>query len=69
VGADVVEQMARPDAGQAAINSAGGVLTEIVNKKIPLAAPLTNEFIEVIKDSEVSKKIQEKLNAVTESDK
>lgn len=46
VGADVVEQVVRPDTGQTVVNSAGTVIGEIANKKLPAAAPITNEVIE-----------------------
>lgn len=65
VGADAVEQFVRPDLGQTGINAAGAAVSEIINKKVPVLAPITNEIVEAAKASDVSKSIQEKLNAGT----
>jgi filamentous hemagglutinin len=66
VGADAVEQLVRPDMGQTGVNAAGSAVSEIVNKRVPVLAPITNEIVEAAKASEVGKSIQEKLNAGTD---
>ena len=66
VGADVVEQIARPDTGQTVVNSLGTVALEQVNKKIPGAAPVANEIVETIKNSETSQTIQKEINRTIE---
>jgi hypothetical protein len=71
VAADVVEQVMRPDTGQAAVNL-GGSLIGIAIDAVPNAkfvTPVTNEVVEAIKSSPVGKTAQDFVNGVLAEDK
>ncbi len=57
----VVEQVARPDTGKGAVEVGATMLGDIANKVAPIAAPISNEIIEKIKDTNELKNIQEKI--------
>lgn len=64
VGADAVEQLVRPDAGQAVTNAAGIIITTAV-EQVPggkAVSPITNELIEIWKNSGSSLSIQDWIN-------
>ena len=67
IGADALEQIARPNNGQTLVNSISTTISEQINKKLPVAAPITNEILEIGKSSPVGQTIEKKLNDLTSS--
>jgi hypothetical protein len=58
VAADAVEQVVRPDAGQVTSDSLTKILQDRIEKRIPIAAPITNELAEAWKASGTNKDLQ-----------
>lgn len=50
-GASAVEQILRPNVGAMAIDFAAAIAGELSTRAFPLAAPLTNEIVEQIKNT------------------
>ena len=67
VGADVVEQVVRPDLGQTVVNGSGIFLQRLVESTPTgrLTLPITNEVIEMWRASRSSLSIQDWINAQT----
>jgi len=57
----VVEQVARPNTGQGFVEVGATVLGDIANKVAPIAAPISNEIVEKMKNSDEVQTIQEKI--------
>jgi hypothetical protein len=57
----VVEQVARPNTGQGIVEVGATVLGDIANKVAPIAAPISNEIVEKMKNTDEVKTIQEKI--------
>jgi hypothetical protein len=66
VAADVVEQLARPDVGQAVVNLIGTTAVEAANKAVPIAAPITNEVVELLKNTNKAGEIRDGSNIFIE---
>ena len=64
LAANVVEQVARPDMGKGLNDTLSNILQERVDKRIPIAAPITNELFEVWKQSETNKDLQTWSNQI-----
>jgi len=60
--AGAVEQVARPDAGQYAYESALSLGVKTVSDRFPLASPVVNEAGEVVKSTKISADIKDWLN-------
>jgi hypothetical protein len=58
VAADAVEQVVRPDAGQITSDSLTKILQDRIDKRMPIAAPITNELAEAWKASGTNKDLQ-----------
>jgi filamentous hemagglutinin len=61
--ADVVEQAARPDVGRGLNNLLAATLQEQLDRKLPIAAPLTNEAFEYWKKSGSSQNFETWVNS------
>ena len=64
VAADAVEQMARPDLNKVLSESVPKIIQDRIDKRLPLAAPLTNELAEIWKNSGTNKDLQTWSNEV-----
>ena len=67
VGADALEQITRPNNGQTLVNSISTAISEQINKRLPMAAPITNEILEIGKTSPLGLTIEKKVNDSTKS--
>lgn len=64
VAADAVEQIMRPDMGKVAWDSVARVVQDRLDKRLPVAAPITNELVEAWKGSGSIKDLQTWSNEV-----
>lgn len=62
LGADVVEQLARPNTGQVLQDSVLNYFQELADRRIPGSAPITNEFIEAWRASGTSTSLNDWTN-------
>lgn len=64
VGADAVEQLARPDTNQVLSDSLAKIVQDRIDKRLPIAAPISNELAEVWKSSKTNKDLQTWSNEI-----
>ena len=61
VVAGAVEQLARPDIDQVITDAVALPLTEQINRRFPLSAPVTNEVVEGVKSLNLVRAIRERI--------
>jgi hypothetical protein len=58
VGADAVEQLVRPDGNKVLSDALAKIVQDRIDKRLPIAAPITNELAEAWKASGMNKDLQ-----------